>query len=257
MKKTIAALLIALLPFAVQAKEGEGSAHAAPALKQVDWPFDGVFGTFDKLSIQRGFQVYKEVCASCHGLKQVPFRKLTDIGFSEAEVKSLAASYTIHDGPNDDGDMFDRPGRPSDKIPSSYPNDKAARAANQGALPPDMSLLVKARADGANYIYSILNGYVTPPEGVAVPEGAHYNAYFPGGIIKMAQPLQDDTVTYQDGTKASLDQEARDIVNFLQWASEPEMEERKRMGIKVMLFLGIMTAFFYVAKKRIWSKLDH
>ena len=232
------------------------AASSAVDMKQVDWSFDGPFGRFDKPAIQRGFQVYKEVCASCHSIKLVPFRKLTEVGFSEAEVKSLAAGYTVKDGPNDDGDMFERPGRPSDKIPSPYPNEKAARAANQGAYPPDMSLLYKARADGANYIYSILTGYGETPHGVSVPEGAHYNPYFPGGIIKMAQPCKDDTVTYQDGTKATLDQQARDVVHFLQWAAEPEMEERKRMGIKVMLFLGIMTVLFYLAKKRIWSRID-
>lgn len=223
--------------------------------KQVDWEFDGVFGRFDKPSIQRGFQVYKEVCSACHSLKRVSFRQLQGIGFSEAEVKSLAAGYTVHDGPNDSGEMFDRPGKPSDMIPSPHANEKAARAANSGALPPDMSLLVKAREDGANYIYSILTGYHEAPEGVSVPEGAHYNPYMDGHIIKMAQPLKDDSVTYQDETKATLDQEAKDIVNFLQWAAEPEMEERKGMGIHVMLFLGAMTCFFYVVKKRVWSNL--
>lgn len=257
MKRILVAFIITLLPLAAQAAEGEGHSHATPKLKQIDWSFDGVFGRFDKPAIQRGFQIYKEVCASCHSLNYVPFRKLTEAGFSEAEVKSLAAGYTVTDGPNDDGEMFERPGRPSDRFPPPYPNDKAARAANQGAFPPDMSLLVKARADGANYIYSLLLGYGEAPEGVTVPEGAYYNHYFPGGIIKMAPPLADEQVTYQDGTPATLAQEARDIVSFLQWAAEPEMEERKRMGIKVLLFLGIMTAFFYVAKKRIWSQLDH
>ena len=233
-----------------------GDAHA-PKLKQMDWPFDGVFGKMDKPSVQRGLQVYKEVCASCHSLKRVAFRSLQDIGLSEAEVASFAAGYTVQDGPNDAGEMFDRPGRPSDKFPRPHANDNAARAANNGGLPPDLSLIVKARPDGANYLYSLLTGYGhTPPEGMSVPEGAHYNPYMAGGIIKMAQPLKDDTVTYQDAnTKATLDQQAKDVVNFLQWAAEPEMEARKRMGIKVMLFLGIMTGFFYVLKKRIWSDL--
>ena len=231
-------------------------ANEATPPKQQNWSFDGVFGKFDKPSIQRGFQIYKEVCSACHSLKRVPFRKLTDIGFSEAEVKSLAASYQIHDGPNDAGEMFDRPGRPSDHFPSPYANDKAGRAMNNGALPPDQSLLLKAREDGANYIFSLLTGYgQQAPEGMTVPTGAYYNPYMPGGIIKMAAPLKDDSVTYQDGTKATLDQEAHDVVNFLQWAAEPEMEERKHMGIHVMLFLGAMTAFFYVVKKRVWSNL--
>ncbi len=154
--------------------------------------------------------------------------------------------------------MFDRPGRPSDAFPSPYANDNAARNANNGALPPDQSLLVKAREDGADYIYSLLTGYEkTAADGVTVPPGSYYNPYYPGGVIKMPPPLSDHQLTYQDGTEASLDQEARDIVNFLQWAAEPEMETRKHMGIKVMLFLAVMTGFFYVAKKRIWSQIEH
>jgi len=248
----LAALLIATtLPLAAMA---EGTKEP----KEVNWSFDGVFGKFDKPSVQRGFQVYKEVCSACHSLHRVAFRQLQGIGLSEAEVKSLAAGYTIKDGPNDAGEMFDRPGRPSDHFPLVYPNDKAGRAANNGALPPDQSLLVKAREDGPNYIYSLLTGYgESAPADVTVPDGSHYNPYFPGGIIKMPPPLKDDQVTYQDGTKATVDQEARDVVNFLQWAAEPEMEERKHMGVKVMLFLAVMTGVFYVAKKRIWSQLDN
>lgn len=248
--------LLAALLLVTTAAHAEEHSHAALKLAQVDWPFDGVFGTFDKPAIQRGFQVYKEVCSACHSLKRVPFRKLTEVGFSEAEVKSLAATYTVKDGPNDMGEMFDRPGRPSDKLPEPYANDNAARASNNGALPPDQSLLVKARPDGANYIYSLLTGYGhAAPEGMAIPEGAYYNPAMAGGVIRMAPPLKDDSVTYEDGTKATLDQEARDVVQFLQWAAEPEMMERKSMGIHVMLFLGAMTAFFYLVKKRIWSDL--
>jgi ubiquinol-cytochrome c reductase cytochrome c1 subunit len=242
------ALLVATPVFA------SGDTHAP---KQVEWSFDGVFGKTDKPSIQRGLQVYKEVCSACHSLKRVAFRSLTDIGLSEAEAKSFAAGYTVKDGPNDMGDMFERPGALSDKFPGPYANDNAGRAANNGALPPDLSLMIKARVDGANYVYSLLTGYgETPPEGFVVAEGKHYNPYMPGGIIAMAQPLKDDSVTYQDAnTKATLDQEVRDVVNFLQWAAEPEMEERKRMGIHVILFLCIMTCFFYVIKKRVWSNL--
>lgn len=252
MKHVVRMIVLGAALVAAPALASQGVEHP----KQVEWSFDGVFGRFDKPSIQRGLQVYKEVCAACHSLKRVAFRQLTDVGFSEAEVKSFAAGYTIKDGPNDDGEMFERPGRPSDKFPLVYANDNAGRAANGGALPPDQSLLIKARLDGANYMYSLLTGYGhTPPEGHEMPEGAYYNPYFPGGNIKMAPPLQDGSVTYQDGTAATLDQQARDIVNFLQWAAEPEMEMRKRMGIHVMLFLGAMTCFFYVAKKRIWSNL--
>lgn len=239
-------------------------AVSAPALaneavhpKQQFWSFDGVFGKFDKPAVQRGAQIYKEVCSACHSLKRVPFRRLTDIGLSEAEVKSLAASYSVQDGPNDDGEMFERPGRPSDHFPSPYANDKAARAMQNGALPPDLSLIVKSREDGANYVYSVLTGYMDAPADFEVPEGGHYNEYFPGHVIKMPPPLANDQVTYQDGTNASMEQEAHDVVNFLQWAAEPEMEARKRMGIKVMIFLAVMTGFFYVAKKRIWSNIEH
>lgn len=248
-------LLAAALLTAPLAYANSGS----PEPEHINWAFDGVFGKQDKVSVQRGFQIYKEVCSACHSLKRVAFRQLTGIGFSDAEVKALAADYTVTDGPNDDGEMFERPGRPSDHFPSPYPNEKAGRAMHNGAYPPDLSLIIKAREDGANYVHALLTGYGhEAPEGLSMPEGAHYNPYFPGGVIKMPPPLSDDQVTYQDGTtKASIDQEARDVVNFLQWAAEPEMDARKRMGIKVMIFLGIMTGFFYVAKKRIWSKLDH
>lgn len=224
--------------------------------KQMAWSFSGPLGRVDNQSVQRGFQVYKEVCSACHSLKRVAFRQLGDIGFSEAEVKSLAASYTVKDGPNDMGEMFDRPGRPSDMFPGPYANDNAARAANNGALPPDQSLLVKAREGGADYIYSLLTGYGHEvPEGVTVPTGAYYNPYMDGGVIKMAPPLHDGGVTYQDGTEASVEQQAKDVVSFLQWAAEPEMEARKSMGIHVVIFLAVMTAFFYRVKKRVWSDL--
>lgn len=223
--------------------------------RQLKWEFDGVFGTFDEPSIQRGLQVYKQVCASCHGLTRVAFRTLSGVGFSENEVKKLASDYTYMDGPNDDGDMFERPGRPSDKFPAPYANEKAARAINNGAYPPDLSLMVKARPDGANYVYSLLTGYKEAPEKVTVGDGQYYNPYFAGGLLSMAPPLMDDMVEYQDGTKASIDQMARDVVSFLQWAAEPEMQERKRMGVKVMMFLVAFTLLFYVAKKRVWADL--
>lgn len=224
--------------------------------KQVPWTFDGVQGHFDRQSIQRGLQVYKEVCAACHGLKRVALRSLQDVGFSEAEVKALAAGYTVQDGPNDDGEMFDRPGRPSDHFPSPFANEQAARAANNGAYPPDLSLITKARHDGANYLYSLLTGYGEPPADFQLNEGMHYNPYFPGKQIAMPQPIMSDgQVTYEDGTSATVDQMSRDVVNFLQWAAEPEMEQRKMMGIKVMIFLGIMSVLFFFAKRRVWQNI--
>lgn len=250
MKKRISILALAataLLAFSAQA------ASDAKHPKQVDWQFDGIFGTVDRASAQRGLQVYKEVCAACHGLKRIAFRNLTDIGFSEAEAKAIAAGYTVQDGPNDEGDMFDRPGVISDRFVPPFANEKAARASNGGAYPPDLSLMVKARPDGANYLYSLLTGYEDAPADVEVAPGQYYNPYFPGGLLAMAPPLSNDLITYQDGTNASTEQMAKDVVNFLQWAAEPEMEQRKRMGIKVLVFLAIMSVLFYVAKQRIWS----
>lgn len=234
------------------------NAHAASDAKhprEVQWPFDGIFGTFDKQSAQRGYQVYKEVCASCHSMRLIPFRTLEQLGFSEAEVKSLAAQYETQDGPNDDGEMYMRPSRPSDAFPSPYANEQAARASNNGAYPADLSLMVKARPNGANYLYSLLTGYEEAPADVTLGVGMYYNPYFPGGQIGMPAPLSDGLVDYADGTEATADQMARDVTNFLQWAAEPEMEQRKRMGIKVFIYLVIFTVFFYYAKKIIWRNV--
>lgn len=224
-------------------------------LRQQHWAFDGVFGKPDKPSIQRGLQVYREVCAACHGLNRVAFRSLMDVGFSEAEVKTMAAEYSIKDGFNDEGEMVERSGRLSDKFPSPYANEKIARAAQNGAYPPDLSLIIKARHDGPNYVYSLLTGYTDAPADMTMGANMNYNPYFSGEQIAMSAPLKDGTVTYQDGTEATIDQMAHDVVNFLQWAAEPEMEQRKRMGIRVILFLTIMTGFFYAAKKRIWKDI--
>jgi ubiquinol-cytochrome c reductase cytochrome c1 subunit len=187
----------------------------------------------------------------------VAFRNLQDLGFSEAEVKSLAASYSVKDGPNDDGDMFDRPGLASDRIPSPYANDKAARASNNGALPPDLSLIIKARHDGANYLYSLLTGFEDAPEGFTVGANMYYNPYFAGGgnQLAMTPPLKDGQVNYVDGTNATVDQMARDVVSFLQWAAEPEMEQRKALGVKIMIFLTIFVVVFYLAYRSIWRQV--
>jgi len=223
--------------------------------RKMNWPFDGVLGAVDKQSAQRGFQVYKEVCSACHSLNRVAFRNLTEIGFSEAEVKALAASYQITDGPNDNGEMFQRPGKPSDSFVPPYPNENAARAVNHGAAPPDLSLIIKARKDGANYVYSLLTGFSNPPPDVKLADGQYYNPYIAGQRLAMPPPLSEGRVTYSDGTPATLDQEARDVVNFLQWAAEPEMEARKEMGLKVMIYLALFTVFMYIAKRNLWSKL--
>lgn len=226
--------------------------------EQMDWSFNGMTGKFDRQSIQRGFKVYKEVCSACHSVKRLAFRNLAEIGFGEGEIKSLAAEYSVKDGPNDDGEMFDRPANPSDYIPGPYANEKAARAANNGAYPPDLSLIIKSRHDGANYVHSLLTGYVEPPAGFNVGENMYYNPYFAAGgdQLAMTPPLTTEgQVEYSDGTKATVDQMARDVVNFLQWVAEPEMEESKSLGVKVLIFLFIFTTLFYIAMRRIWKKI--
>jgi ubiquinol-cytochrome c reductase cytochrome c1 subunit len=224
-------------------------------LKTMQWPFEGALGQVDRQAAQRGFQVYKEVCSVCHGMHHLSYRNLINLGFSEAEVKEIAKTVTVRDGPNDQGEMFDRPGLPSDKFVSPFPNDEAAKAANNGAVPPDLSLIIKARTDGANYLHSLLTGYTPAPEGFKLMAGSNYNEYFPGHQIAMPAPLSDGQVQYMDGTHASLDQMSRDVTIFLQWASEPEMERRKSMGLKVTIFLVVFTVVFYIAKRRVWGKL--
>lgn len=238
-----------------------GVALATPALaaggsvklKEVDWSFKAPFGTYDKAELQRGFQVYKEVCAACHSLERIAFRNLEDIGFSEDEVKAIAAAYEVEDGPDADGEMFTRPARQSDYFPGPYENENQGRAANNGAFPPDLSLIAKARMGGANYTYSVLVGYTDAPAGHVVPEGMSYNAYFPGHNIAMPKPLNDEQVTYADGTKASVEQMSHDVTAFLMWAAEPKLEERHGLGFKVMIFLTILTILFYFTNRKIWA----
>lgn len=254
-KKTLlaATLLAAGVGLAAQPASAAGE---AVELLQKDWPHEGIFGKYDKAAAQRGLQVYREVCAGCHGLSFIAFRNFADLGFSEDEVKALAEEYTVTDGPDDLGDMFERPGKPFDRVPSPFPNENAARASNGGAYPLDLSLIAKARADGTNYVYSLTLGYSDePPADIEIGEGMNYNAYFPGHQIAMAQPLYEESVEYADGTPATLEQHATDVATFLTWAAEPKLEERKGMGLKVMLFLVILTGLFYATKRKIWSDL--
>ncbi|UCM86012.1 MAG: cytochrome c1 [Rickettsia endosymbiont of Culicoides impunctatus] len=229
------------------------TANEALPTKKIAWSFDGIFDSVDRKAAQRGFQVYKEVCSVCHGLYNLYYRNLKDIGFSDEEIKEIAKNYTVQDGPNDAGEMFERPALPSDSFVRPYSNEQAARAANNGADPPDLSLIVKARPDGANYVYSILTGYTNPPENFKLMPGLSYNPYFPHSQIAMPAPLTDGQVQYIDGTNSSAEQMAMDVTVFLQWAAEPEMENRKSMGLKVMIFLVIFTIFFYISKNRIWQ----
>lgn len=245
---TIFALLLSCSSFA-----GEDAMNP----KRLYWPFEGAFGKFDRRSAQRGFKVYQEVCSACHALKHLYYRNLKEIGFSEAEIKELAKRFTVLDGPNDDGEMFERPAIPADKFVDPYPNEQSARAANNGAYPADLSLIVKARHNGANYLYSLLTGYQEPPENFEISDGLYYNPYFPGMKIAMPPPIiTDGQVEYTDGTNASIEQMSRDLVVFLQWASEPEMEHRKSMGLKVLIYLSIFTVIFYIAKERVWKNLS-
>lgn len=306
MKKTLLALAAA---FALSPLAGaSASGGKVEPYKSVDWSFDGPFGTYDKDSVQRGFQVYRQVCSSCHSVKLLAFRNLGDKGgpydvaacHKEGEgeakavnckdpsanpiIKALAAEYQVTDGPDDSGDMFQRPGIPSDRLPKPYPNEQMARIANGGALPPDLSLIVKARKDGADYIYSLLTGFEPAPETVNVAATQHYNPYFAGdmtqllkeeyrneeghpkegvevphgGVLAMKPPLSDGLVEYADeATPETLDQYSKDVVNFLAWASEPKMEQRKRLGFMTVAYLLILAGVLYWSYKALWSKVDH
>jgi ubiquinol-cytochrome c reductase cytochrome c1 subunit len=222
-----------------------------PIPKQ-NWSFEGPTGTFKQDALQRGYQVFKEVCSACHGVKRISYGDLMKIGLPKNAVKALAAE---HDQPdlNDEGQPTQRKGIISDKIHSPYPNDKAARASNNGALPPDLSLITKARAGGPNYVYALITGFCEAPANTSITEGMHYNPYFSGRQIAMAPPLFEDQVKYADGTKATVDQMARDVVTFLSWAAEPELEQRKQMGIKVLFYLLILTFVLYLSKRKIWK----
>jgi ubiquinol-cytochrome c reductase cytochrome c1 subunit len=227
-----------------------------------EWSFNGFFGKFDQAQLKRGFQVYKDVCSACHSMNLVSYRNLGQIGFTEDEVKDIAASVQVQDGPNDAGEMFERPGKPSDAFKAPFPNEQAARAANNGALPPDMSLLARSRAgkgftgyDGADYIHAILTGYKEAPADFKLGDGMNYNEYFRGHQIAMPQPLTDGAVTFADGAPNTLEDESRDVAAFLTWAGEPNLESRHLTGLKAVLFLVVFTLLFYAAKRKIWSRI--
>ena len=226
---------------------------------KTDWSFKGLFGKFDRGSLQRGYQVYNEVCASCHSLKYVSYRNLAEKGgpeFSIEQAKAIAGNFEVTDGPNDDGDMFERPAKLSDKFVMPYENDKAAQAANGGAYPPDMSVLVKARSGGVDYIYSVLLGYEDPPNDIILDDGVYYNRYMYGNKIKMPKPLEEGAVEYNDGTTATEEQMAKDVTAFLMWTAEPSLEARHKMGFKAIVYLIILTILVYFSMKKIWSRIE-
>ena len=223
------------------------------------WSFKGFFGKFDRASLQRGYQVYTEVCSACHSMKYLSYRNLYEKGgpeFSKEQAKIIAAQFEVIDGPNNDGEMFNRPARLSDNFVGPYANDQAATAANGGAYPPDMSVLVKARKGGADYVYSVLMGYDEAPLGYDLDDGVYYNTYMSGNKIKMSNPLMDDLVEYSDGTSATQDQMARDVVTFLAWAAEPHLEERHKMGFRAIVYLIIITILVYFSMKKLWSRIE-
>jgi ubiquinol-cytochrome c reductase cytochrome c1 subunit len=233
----------------VNAFAAEGAVHP-PEQK---WSFDGPFGTYDRAALQRGFKVYREVCAACHSMDRLHYRDLAGLGYDESQIKAIAGEYTFTDGPNDEGDMFDRPGRPGDKFKNPFPNRASAMYANNGAFPPDMSLLAKARHGGADYIYAILTGYKDAPAGHELLQGQYWNEYMPGHVLAMAPPLQDGMVAYDDGTEGTVAQYSSDVSHFLTWAAEPHMEKRKQTGVMALLFLLALTGIMYAVKRKIWS----
>jgi len=253
-------------------------ASAQDAPPRQHWSFSGPFGIYDTAQLQRGFKIYREVCSNCHSLKLLSFRNLAEPGgpgFTEAQASAIAATFQVTDGPNDQGQMFQRPGKISDHFPPPFANDETARAALGGKLPPDMSVLAKARSyewgfpwfivdaftgyqeDGPDYIHAILNGYTDPPPGFALPPGGQYNKYFPGGAIGMPKPLSDGQVEYTDGTPTTVDQYGLDVGAFLMWAAEPKLDERKRLGFQVVIFLIVLSGLLYLTKKRVWHAVLH
>jgi ubiquinol-cytochrome c reductase cytochrome c1 subunit len=244
-----------LLAVAVVAGLAASPAYAAGGHEpeKQDWSFNGVLGSFDKPALRRGFQVYTEVCSFCHGVEFIAFRNLTEIGLTEDEAKAAAEAAQIEDGPDENGLMYMRAGRLSDRLPSPFPNENAARASNGGALPPDLSLITKARRFGPDYLFALLTGYEEPPEDVEIAPGMNYNPFFSGEQIAMFSPLFEGAVFYEDGTEATIEQMAEDITQFLMWTAEPKLEDRKRMGLGTMIFLVLLTGMFIAVKRQVWA----
>ena len=273
MARSVLAFVLAgsLLGLAAVAQPALAADEHSPAPPRVKWSFSGPFGKYDRAQLQRGLKVYREVCAVCHGLKYVAFRNLADLGYSEGQIKAIASEYKIQDGPNDSGDMFEREGRPADHFPTPWPNENAARARYNG-VPPDMSVLAKARGyergfpwfifdmftqfqeHGVDYIHALMIGYKEkPPQGFTLPQGSFYNEYFPGHAIAMPPPLSDKRIDYTDGSPTTVDQFSKDVSAFMMWAAEPHMEARKRIGFQVMIFLIVLAGLLYFTKKKVWA----
>ena len=275
-RKVVLAIMLSAFAVALGARMASAQEQEIPPKQR--WSFAGPFGLYDPEQLQRGFKIYREVCSNCHSLKLLAFRNLADPGgpgFTEPQAATIAATFQVTAGPNDQGEMFQRPGKLADYFPPPFPNDQAARNANGGALPPDMSVLAKARSvergfpwfifdaftqyqeDGPDYIHAILNGYEDPPAGFTLPPGAQYNKYFPGHAIGMPKPLSDGQVEYTDGTPTTVDQYGRDVAAFLMWAAEPKLDERKRLGFQVFVFLIVLTGLLYFTKKKVWYEVLH
>jgi len=257
--------LLAASLFAAAIGVAAGAAHRAAAAEaptppDLSWSFEGPFGTYDRAQLQRGYKVYREVCAACHSMSMLAFRNLADPGgleFSLEQVRALAAEFEVEDGPDDQGDMFTRVATPADRFPSPFPNEQAARAANGGALPPDLSVIAKARPHGPDYVYALLTGYREPPIGFEMRAGMYHNVYFPSYQIAMAPPLSEGVVEYSDGSPETAAQYSQDVSAFLMWAAEPNLEARHKMGFKVMIYLLILAGLLYVTKRRVFAEVAH
>ena len=224
-------------------------------LPKHNWSFKGLTGTFDKSAVQRGFKVYREVCSGCHSMSLLYYRDLIDIGFSDEEVKAIVAEYTVIDGPNEEGELCECPAKPSDRFVSPFSNEQEARVSNNGSYPPDLSVITKAKKHGPDYIFNLLLGYTEPPVDFELGEGMYYNKWKEGHQISMAQPLDEGYVDYDDGTENTLPQLAEDITTFLVWSAEPELEERKKLGIKVILFFIVLGSIVFIVKNRLWREI--